>query len=84
MDPKACIERAWAAFYDGDREECRAALDDYRAWRARGGFDPELHPGEGPAGDRAADACERSLAALPPEPTHYAERIGAEDGRRIW
>lgn len=26
MDPKACIERAWDAFYDGDREECRAAL----------------------------------------------------------
>lgn len=41
MDPKACLDRAEEALKDGDLEECREALQDYRAWRNRGGFEPK-------------------------------------------
>jgi hypothetical protein len=40
MDPAACLRRAAEALADNDIDEARAALDDYRAWRSRGGFEP--------------------------------------------
>lgn len=51
MDPRACLLRAIAAMGDGDREECADATNDYRTWRASGGFEPEY-------GDRACDVLE--------------------------
>ena len=40
MDPKACLDRAEGALAEGDLEECREALQDYRTWRTKGGFEP--------------------------------------------
>lgn len=53
MDPEACLTRAEEALADGDLEECQAALDDYRDWRSRGGFQPA------DGDDRAAGIRER-------------------------
>jgi hypothetical protein len=40
MDPKACLRRAATALADGDPSGAEAALDDFREWRRRGGFEP--------------------------------------------
>lgn len=40
MDPNACLERLMNAIVADDLDEARAALADYRAWRAGGGFEP--------------------------------------------
>ena len=54
MDPNACLDRAESALHDNDHEECESALDDYAAWRSRGGFEPD-------GGDRRAMATRRLL-----------------------
>lgn len=86
MDPVACLRRAWRALDDGDTVEAREALHDYRAWRARGGFEPPETENDS-RGDVQADALQRTLDARPPE-GWYAERATEdEDGgsvHRIW
>lgn len=42
MDPQACLMRALAALNAGDVNEALAALNDYDAWRKRGGFEPTI------------------------------------------
>jgi hypothetical protein len=54
MDPLACLQRAAQAIDATDYAEARLALSDYRAWRARGGFEPT-------DGDDRADELERIL-----------------------
>jgi hypothetical protein len=54
MDPSACLQRASDAIATADLAEARLALSDYRAWRARGGFEPI-------GGDRRADEVEQIL-----------------------
>lgn len=87
MDPVACLARAWGAFYEGEHAEAREALNDYRTWRAAGGFEPGPD-GDGTAcGDERADALARSLDALPPEGLFADRSRNDEDGgstRRIW
>lgn len=45
MDPKACLERAMEAYTDGETDEARAALNDYLAWRRKGGIVPTMDDG---------------------------------------
>ncbi len=40
MDPKACLKRALDALRDGNLDECANALEDYRTWRRKGGYEP--------------------------------------------
>jgi hypothetical protein len=48
MDPKACLLRAREALRDTEIRECEAALVDYKRWRRKGGFEPDV---EGMKGD---------------------------------
>lgn len=41
MDPLACLLRLDQAITDKDLSDAKQALDDYRQWRAKGGFEPE-------------------------------------------
>ncbi len=40
MDPMATLKAARAAVKEGDYGTARERLSDYRAWRAKGGFEP--------------------------------------------
>jgi hypothetical protein len=40
MDPEACLQAAETALAEGDHEEAREHLENYRSWRSRGGFMP--------------------------------------------
>jgi hypothetical protein len=62
MDPESCLQRAAQAIATADYAEARLALCDYRAWRARGGFEPI-------DGDRRADELERLLHRCHAAPT---------------
>jgi hypothetical protein len=62
MDPLACLQRASEAIATADYAEARLALGDYRAWRARGGFEPT-------DGDGRADELERLLLRSHAAPT---------------
>jgi hypothetical protein len=43
MDPQACLNEAERLVIEDDPEEAMFALDNYREWRARGGFGtPEM------------------------------------------
>lgn len=44
MDPDACMKRALDAYDESDGEELVAALADYSAWLAGGGFAGEEAP----------------------------------------
>lgn len=55
MDPEACLQRAARAIEDDDLPEAHAALEDYRQWRAGGGFEPE-------GGDERANELRRSCS----------------------
>jgi hypothetical protein len=63
MDPESCLQRAAQAIAAADYAEARLALSDYRAWRARGGFEPTN-------GDQRADELERHLLACRKTPTN--------------
>lgn len=51
MDPQACLDRAALAISTGDMGEAQEALQDYRNWRERGGFEPEYCGTRGLSGD---------------------------------
>jgi hypothetical protein len=42
MDPKACLRLVSDALKDRDFETAAEHLEDYRAWRSRGGYEPCL------------------------------------------
>lgn len=61
MDPIACLLAALRAYQDGDKPKARTHISDYRAWRAGGGFEPEINilgvaglPGDGFANNLVA------------------------------
>lgn len=58
MDPLACLIRCDQAISYCDLPEASAALADYRAWRAKGGFEPEVYAKRG---DTFAAECERRI-----------------------
>jgi hypothetical protein len=60
MDPEACLKAAEEALAEGDHEEVRERLEDYRGWRSRGGFEPEN-------GDMRANALRRAMARVASE-----------------
>ena len=51
MDPSACLQLVSDAVADGDLDAAMEHLDNYRAWRAAGGFEPIWN---GKPGDAAA------------------------------
>jgi hypothetical protein len=61
MDPQACLD--WIANHldDGDLEEAAYLLDEYRRWRAHGGFEP-------PGGDERARLLGERLRQLSDPP----------------
>lgn len=61
LDPKASLDRAANALDQGDYDTAREALDDYGAWRKRGGFEP---PG---GDDRARELRRRLRGRRPPK-----------------
>jgi len=40
LDPEAALVSAMATLLEGDFEECREFLENYRGWRAGFGFEP--------------------------------------------
>ena len=63
MNPEACLQRGLHAIATGDLTEACLALSDYRAWRARGGYEPP------PDGDTRANELERLLLLRRKTPT---------------
>jgi len=64
MDPEACLQRAQRAFVRGEYSEARAALRDYAAWRAAGGYEPKGDPADYVAGrPESGDVRARELRA---------------------
>lgn len=63
MDPTACLNRADQAVSDCDAAEARAALQDYRNWRERGGFEP-MHGPSGLRGDAFETQIRQRLESL--------------------
>jgi hypothetical protein len=49
MDPERCLARAEEALANNDVRNAKESLEDYVAWRGRGGFEP-------PGGDARAKA----------------------------
>ena len=55
MDPLACLISADQSLTDGDIDEARQRLTDYREWRAKGGYEPIHLTAYGMNGDLLAE-----------------------------
>lgn len=58
MDPKQCLMDCDQAISDLRLHDADDSLDAYRAWRARGGFEPVIYSKRG---DAFADDCARRI-----------------------
>lgn len=42
MDPDTCLTMAEEACAEGDFREAASCIEDYKAWRRQGGFEPDM------------------------------------------
>jgi hypothetical protein len=64
MDPKVCLLDAQEAIVDDCYTTARILVSEYRAFRARGGFEPRMRPAGSFIGHEMGDALASELESL--------------------
>jgi hypothetical protein len=64
MDPKVCLLDAQEAILDNSFTAARILVSEYRAWRAKGGFEPRMRPAGPFISPEMGDALASELESL--------------------